>query len=42
MVAHRLAQRGTPGSGAYWFSPPRRAATAASITSAGPSMSGKP
>src|SRR5437588_4921749 len=33
---------GTPGRGAYWFWPPRRARIAASITSGGPSESGNP
>ena len=42
MLAHRLAQRRDPGSGAYWFSPPRSALTAASITDAGPSYPGIP
>ena len=33
---------GVPSSGGYWLTPARMAATAASSTSAGPSVSGKP
>src|SRR5215217_3029795 len=33
---------GSPSGGGYWLTPPRMAATAASSTSAGPSVSGKP
>src|SRR5689334_2448611 len=33
---------GSPGPGGYWLWPARMAATAASATSAGPSVSGKP
>ena len=38
---HRAA-RARPGPGGYWLRPPRMAATAASSTSGGPSVSGKP
>ena len=33
---------GSPGPGGYWLCPARMAAMAASATSAGPSVSGKP
>ena len=38
----RLAEHGMPGPGGYWLTPVRIASTAASSTSAGPSVSGKP
>ena len=42
MGGDRRRSAGMPGPGGYWFWPPRSAATAASITSCGPSVSGKP
>ena len=39
-IAARSA--GMPGPGGYWLWPARMASTAASATSAGPSVSGKP
>ena len=33
---------GIPGPGGYWLCPARMASTAASATTAGPSVSGKP
>ena len=42
VAGDRLAQHGQPGPGGYWLTPPRMASTAASSTSGGPSVSGKP